>query len=196
MNGFSHPIDVIRVNDKYSVNICSVGFDARVGTDVHKYSKLHGLAAYIVSLIVNYFKGINSRFTIKIGDQTYSDEFALVCACNGRYYGGGFNPMTDNMPNDGVMETLIVKKCSRLKFIALIMKYAKGRINEMNGMVIRSDSDNITIEADEEIAINLDGELIMSKNVEFQMVHGGVNLLCPLGLKFFDRETKTLSKSK
>ena len=38
MNGEVRPIDVIECNGRYSVNICSMGLDARVGTDVHKYS--------------------------------------------------------------------------------------------------------------------------------------------------------------
>lgn len=38
INGEVRPIDVIKCNDRYSVNICSMGLDARVGTDVHKYS--------------------------------------------------------------------------------------------------------------------------------------------------------------
>ena len=38
MNGEVRPIDVIDCNGRYSVNICSMGLDARIGTDVHKYS--------------------------------------------------------------------------------------------------------------------------------------------------------------
>jgi YegS/Rv2252/BmrU family lipid kinase len=196
INGFVHPIDVIRVNDKYSVNICSVGFDARVGTDVHKYSKLDGMAGYIISLIVNFFKGINSRFTVTLGDRTVTDEFALICACNGKYYGGGFNPVPDAVPDDGIMDTLIVRKCSRLRFIAVIKKYATGRSGEIKELVTRENVDRVRIESDKDIAVNLDGELLVSKNVEFQIVHNGVNLLCPMGMEFFDKKSVIGRKQK
>ena len=55
LEGSEHPIDLIDCNGRYSANICSVGIDARIGTSVHKYSKLPvigGAAGYVVSLIV------------------------------------------------------------------------------------------------------------------------------------------------
>ena len=43
-------------------NIASVGFDARVGTDVHKYSNIPvigGATGYVASLAVNFVKGLH-----------------------------------------------------------------------------------------------------------------------------------------
>lgn len=199
INGFTHPIDLISCNGRYSVNICSLGFDARVGGDVHKYSRLpliNGMGAYIVSVIVNFFKGINQELTIKVGDEIMNGEYALICACNGRYYGGGFNPINDNMPDDGIMDTLIVKKCSRFNLIRLIKKYSTGRYREVGDIVRRLDDASITIEAEKEMTINLDGEIIRDKRVEFRLIHNCINLLCPSGMKFFDFQREKASKSK
>ena len=199
ISGFSHPIDVIDCNGCYGVNTCSLGFDARVGADVHKYSKLplvKGMGAYVVSVIVHFFKGINQKLTIKIGDNIQTGEYALVCACNGRYYGGGFNPVDDARPDDGIMDTLVVKKCSRLNVIKLIKKYATGRYREAGDIVERFDNDRITIESDSEIVISLDGEIIRANKVEFRLIHNVVNLLCPNGMKFFETEKELTSKAK
>lgn len=199
INGFSHPVDIICCNGRYSVNICSLGFDARVGGDVHKYSKLpliRGMGAYIISVIVNFFKGINQKLTIKTGDNIFDGEYALICACNGRYYGGGFNPINDNMPDDGVMDTLVVNKCSRLNMIRLIKKYSTGRYREAGELVERFNSGNIIIEAKSEITVNIDGEIIRDDKVELQLVHNGIRLLCPHGVKFFEIKSELKSNSK
>ena len=50
INGEVRPIDVIKCNDRYSVNICSMGLDARVGTDVHKYSGMPLIGGGLCSL--------------------------------------------------------------------------------------------------------------------------------------------------
>ncbi len=66
INGEVRPLDVIKCNDRYAINICSLGIDARVGTDVHKYSGLPlvgGAAGYVVSLAVNYVKGVTTSLT-------------------------------------------------------------------------------------------------------------------------------------
>ena len=34
---------------------------------------------------------------------------SLICACNGSYYGGGFNPSPDARPDDGVLDFFIVQ---------------------------------------------------------------------------------------
>jgi diacylglycerol kinase family enzyme len=83
------PMDIIDANGRKCINICSVGIDARVGTDVHKYSKLPligGAGGYVVALIVNFIKGMTSEMTITTENGTYSGQYTLVCACNGRFY--------------------------------------------------------------------------------------------------------------
>jgi diacylglycerol kinase family enzyme len=92
--GTVRPIDLIDCSGRYGINICSVGIDARVGKDVHKYSSIPiigGATGYVVALIVNVIKGVTQKFRISTEDGTLEKEITLVCACNGQYYGGGFN---------------------------------------------------------------------------------------------------------
>lgn len=98
------PIDLINCNGRYSANICSVGIDARIGTSVHKYSRLPligGATGYVVSAVVNVFQGISRNMRVRCGDFSSAGGHTLVCACNGRFYGGGFNPSLDARPDDG-----------------------------------------------------------------------------------------------
>ena len=104
LDGTVTPIDLIDCNGRWSANICSVGVDARIGTDVHKYSGIPligGATGYVVSAVVNMFKGIATPMKIRCGDFTVDGKTSLACACNGRYYGGGFNPCPTARPDDG-----------------------------------------------------------------------------------------------
>ena len=86
--GEVHAFDVIETCGRYSINICSVGADARIGTDVHKYSSIPligGAAGYVVSLVVNVFKGLNMPIKVSGCGFEYEGECALICACNGQY---------------------------------------------------------------------------------------------------------------
>ena len=195
VQGEVRPIDVIDCNGRYSVNICSVGIDSRIGADVHKYSYLPvigGAFAYIVSTVVNFFKGINSKFTIRTENEEFTGEFALACACNGRYYGGGFNPIKDARPDDGILDFLIVKKVSRLKFLAFVGSYAKGEYYKASEFVTRVNGEKLDIYADEEFIINVDGEVINSRFAHFKIVPGGVNFIFPKNMKFFNNEAEKI----
>ena len=187
INGKSHPIDLIDVCGRKSINICSLGFDARVGIGVHKYTQnpfISGTMGYVVSLLVHFIKGINRHLKISLDGQVMEGEFALVCACNGRYYGGGFNPVPDAEPDDGLMDVLIVKKVSRPLFAVLIGKYAKGRYQEIASHVSHHRCTEISFESEEELGINVDGEAVFSKTPTFRMEPGAVNFIFPEGTSF------------
>ena len=126
VHGEVRPFDIIECCGRYALNICSVGIDARIGTEVHQYHD-----SYIFSAVANLFKGIAQPLTVRGCGMEYSGGTSLICACNGRFYGGGFNPIPDSMPDNGKLEFLVVRDVSRLQFIRLVGKYAKGRYREL-----------------------------------------------------------------
>ena len=87
--------DLIRCNEDYSLNICSVGLDARIGTDVSRYKRiplLQGFRAYAASTVVNTIKGIAEHYIIEINGERIDGEKTMVCVCNGQFYGVKNNP--------------------------------------------------------------------------------------------------------
>lgn len=189
IDGTVRPIDVISCNGRYSANICSVGIDARIGTDVHKYSSLPlvgGAAAYVVSAAVNMFKGIARPMRIRVGDYERAEKISLACACNGRFYGGGFNPTPGARPDDGLLDILIVKKVNLFQFAALIGKYAAGHADELPAFVTHLRGTEMEIDFDETNVVNVDGEALYTDKVRMKLVPGGLKLIVPRGMRFFD----------
>ncbi len=189
IDGWETPIDLIRCNGKYSANICSVGIDARIGTSVHKYSSLPlvgGSGGYVISAIVNMFQGISRNMKIKSKEFYTEGKHTLVCACNGRFYGGGFNPVPDAMPNDGIMDILVCKKVSLFTFASLIYKYSKGKADEFTKYITHLRTDEIEIDFNEENVVNLDGEAIFTDKVRIKLIPRALNLIVPVGMHFFD----------
>ena len=88
----TQPVDVIRVNDRYALNICSVGFDARIGTAIDAYRRhpmLSGPRAYHASVAVNLVKGVSKPLQVETREGLVVDgRLTLVCVCNGSWYGG------------------------------------------------------------------------------------------------------------
>lgn len=189
LEGSEHPIDLIDCNGRYSANICSVGIDARIGTSVHKYSKLPvigGAAGYVVSLIVNVLKGITRKMRIRAEGFSAEGEHTLVCACNGRYYGGGFNPSLDARPDDGLLDIFIVDRVGLLHVAALIGKYASGRSDQVPKYIHHLRTDAIDIDFEEDNVVNVDGEALYTDKVRMRLIPGCLRLIVPKGLHFFD----------
>ena len=126
--------DLIRCNDHLAMNICCVGLDARIGNDVSRYKRmplLHGFRAYAASTVVNIVRGISEHYVVEVDGETIDAEQTFICICNGRYYGGGFNPVPEADPSDGKLDILLVKKISRAQIPGIIGKYKNGQWKEL-----------------------------------------------------------------
>ena len=177
--------DLIRCNDDIALNICSVGLDARIGTDVARYKRLpllHGFRAYAASTVVNVVKGIAEHYIVEINGERIDAEQTFVCVCNGRYYGGGFNPVPEADPSDGKLDVLLVKKISRVQVPGIIGKYKAGRYKELPKLVRYFKTDSIKIICDKPTAINLDGELRTAEVVEMKVAQERIRFFYPRGL--------------
>lgn len=185
LDGSIREIDLIACNGSYSANICSVGIDARIGVNVHRYSKIPvigGAGGYVISAIVNAFKGIATNMHIRCGPYEVEAKHSLVCACNGRYYGGGFNPSPDAKLDDGLMDVYIVKKVSLFTFARLIGKYANGHADDLPQYVTHLRGTDLYIEFDGEDVINLDGEALFANSVNMHLIPRALRLIVPAGL--------------
>ena len=178
-------LDLIQVGEDYSLSICSMGIDARIGTEIQTYKRLpfvSGKGAYNLSTVVNVLKGIHRHYVVEVNGETIDGRFTLICVCNGRYYGGGYCPVPEAMPDDGKLEVLLVNKVSRLQLASIIGKYKEGRYAEYPEVFRHLTTDRVVIHCDREEVVNLDGEARWGKDVEIILSEHKLRFFYPKGL--------------
>ena len=185
-NGPQFPIDAIQVNDRIALTIACSGIDARVANDVHKFSEspiLDGKSSYIVALAANFlFKGIGSHWIVTLDDVPMEGDWSLIAVCNGRYYGGGFMPVAEARMDDGVLNTLVVKKVNRRTFLKFVGPYAKGGYAQFPQYAHCSCPKVIRIHSDKpDIVTCLDGECVTNSDVTIKMHDKKLNFFGPEG---------------
>lgn len=178
-------LDAIDVGGRIALTIACSGLDARVARDVHKYSEsplLSGKGSYIVSLAVNFLlRDISSHWRITLDGETAEDDYALIAVCNGRYYGGGFMPVAEARMNDGVLNTLVVKRVSRVDFLRFVTPYSHGEYEKFPQFASCSTPKVIRIQSDkEDIVTCLDGECITSSDVIIRLAEHPIRFFGPL----------------
>ena len=187
--------DLIRCNDDIALNICSVGLDARIGTDVSNYKRLpllHGFRAYAASTVVNVVKGISEHYVVEVGGKRIDGKQTMICVCNGRYYGGGFNPVPEADPTDGMLDVLLVKKVSRLQVAGVVGKYKAGRYKELPHLVRHFRTKKVKIICDKPTPINLDGELRTATEITMSVADEKLRFFYPKGLTWAVKEPATV----
>ncbi len=186
--GRALPLDLIDCGGRYGINICSVGIDARVNAGVKRFSGkplLSARGAYNLSLAVNLIKGINSTLTVRYGGKELTGSFAMVTACNGRYYGGGFNPVPHAEPDDGTLDFLIVKGVGRLKASSMVGAYSKGRYAQLPEQITYYPGEILEISSPSPIAVNIDGEVAQAGSLSFKIAKRAISFVFPAGSEFY-----------
>ena len=179
--------DMICCNDDLALNIGCVGLDSRIGRDAALYKRvplLGGSRAYLAAVAVNFFRGISEHYVVEIDGQRIEDRLTFVCVCNGRFYGGGFNPVPEANPADGKLDVLVVRHVPRLRIPGALGKYKAGRYRELKDLARYFRTDRVKVICNHPSPVNLDGEIRTAQTVEFSLAEEKLRFFYPKGLKW------------
>lgn len=187
--------DLIDCNGQLGIDIVCTGIDARVAAEVHRYKRLPFVGkklAYLISLLVNvFFRGLTRPMEVEMGPIRHSGPTALVCVGNASYYGGGFCPLPEAEPDDGVLDMLLIGSVSLFQFLRCVMKYAKGRYKECPELVRDWHGEGLTVSSREEIVAVVDGEVLRSKAFTIRLSAKRVNFFRPVGVELGHELSRT-----
>ncbi len=179
--------DLIDCNGRLCLNTCCVGLDAKIGVDVPAYKRLplvSGPVAYILSTLVNLFKGTHEHYVVEANGETVDMEMTLICVANGQWYGGSFHAVPDAVPDDGILEVLLVKALPLWKIPGVITKYQKGQYQTLPQIVRHIRTDALTIHCDGPAVAALDGEELRARDFTLRISGKKVRFFYPRGLTY------------
>lgn len=188
LNGNSRRVDAVSAGDSIFVNMLNVGFDSRVVSTISrlrdKSRLMRGKFAYIISVAINFFKMPKTRLKCVFDDgERVEGEFLLSAFANGKYYGGGFKAGADAEPDDGIIDVLFVRPCSRFVFLSLISKYKKGTLLKSPRSlkyVVFKKCKSLVAEFSLDSDVCVDGEIVDEHSFNIEVLEGAVNLSLPV----------------
>lgn len=184
--GHRQPVDLLRCGDIYSVNVCNIGFDAKVAHNMSKFKRLpfvSGTLAYHLAVVFSLLSPMNSYMTIDDGSgQAIREKMILAVLANGYCYGGGYAPVPHACVADGVMEFLGVRALSRLQLAKFISIYKRGdhfTAPALQPKIIYKETPKVTIRGDKPLVVCLDGEVLVQDAVTVEVVGSAIDLWLP-----------------
>lgn len=182
LNFKTKKIDLIKVNNFYSINVTSLGFDTQVLKRAYDYLDKNpklGKKAYALSVLnsLNKINCENLELKLKLIDGSNFEikgDYLISALCNGGFYGSGFNPAPQAKIDDGYLNLLLASKIPLIRFIPLIKKYKEGRHKEskyINEIKVKSG----TIKSKNKFIANADGEIFETKEIRFEVLPKALN---------------------
>lgn len=152
---------------RYFGNGVGLGFDAVVGFEAAKMTRIKGFLSYLAAVWNTMF--IYSKapiYEITIDDQQMCQRFLMVSTMNGRRLGGMFMVTPDGNTSDGMFDVCMAGAISQLGILGVVPKFINGTQTQHSEVKIIRTS-KIHIRAVEgTIPAHADGETICTAGHE------------------------------
>ena len=180
--GTAVPTDIIKANDYYCLNGCSVGMDAVVARDMSIFKGWRGVSgsmAYKLAVLKTFLGKIGVTINLSVdGEKPVKRDCLFAVIANAPYYGGGYKSAPAADPFDNALDFTTVDTISKLKIPKFLSLYEKGLHGSLDYCMLRR-CERMEFTAEKPVPINLDGEIIESKSMKFSLVKGGIKFVLP-----------------
>ena len=151
-----------------------------------------GKGAYVLSILSNMVHGLSADYTVTLDSgEVLSGRKTMICICNGRWYGGGFNPVPEAEPDDGLLDVLVVEKVSLLQVASVIGHYQKGRYADYPELIRHARCRSLRIECAERSVVNVDGEAVYTTDAKIEVVPHAIRFFYPKGLSYHAKNSQS-----
>lgn len=186
IDGDAVEMDLIKAGDKYCLNGCSVGMDAVVARDMSIFKRwplVSGSFAYTLAIVKTFLGKLGITADISVdGEVPQRKNCLFAVIANAPYYGGGFKGAPDAVPYDNKLDFTLVDNISKLKILKFLGLYKKGTHKSLDCCTLKNCT-SMEFTAEKPIPVNLDGEIIETDHMKFELVKNAVKFVIPSGIK-------------
>lgn len=182
------PTDIIHCGNNYALNFCTVGQEAaavrkllplkkRLEKFRFMFPSLNPLF-YILGGIAAAFdkKIIGQHYELQADGLDYSGRYNDINIANGPCYGAGKNPVVTAVPDDGLLDMMVVRKMGPLKVLRLMSCYLRGDYYKYPKECFLRRVKKITIRSGEPLLVNMDGEAFFDSRVTIEIIPQAVRI--------------------
>jgi len=176
-NGTTRKIDIGKMNSRYFINIAGGGVLTELTYEApSKLKTALGQLAY-------YIKGIEKlpslrpySLTFEVDGKNKKEKALIFLVANSNTVGGFENLAPNARMDDGLFDVFILKSCNLMELARVMTLLTKGE-HIKDPKVIHFQTDNLIVRAEEDVLINLDGELGGTAPSHFQMLKQHIEII-------------------
>lgn len=185
IDGTAVEMDLIKAGDKYCLNGCSVGMDAVVARDMSIFKNwplVSGSFAYTLAIVKTFLGKLGITADISVdGEKPQRKNCLFAVIANAPYYGGGYKGAPDAVPYDNKLNYTLVDKISKPRILKFLKLYKKGEHKNLDCCTLKN-CNSMEFSSSRPIPVNLDGEIIETNHMRFELVKNAVKFIVPKGI--------------
>ena len=183
-------IDLIKVGDKYSINVTNFGFDtcvAKTMTSVRRKRLIGGKNAYTTGIVKAIFTAMNNKCVVEADGEVINPKgkMLLCTVANGQYVGGSFRCAPRSNNKDGELDVCLFKPISLFRFLKLLPVYTEGEhldekyLADLAKIMEYRRAKSIRVTAPQGFAYTLDGEIVEENEFVMEVAPAALRFAVP-----------------
>jgi len=163
----------------YFANVASAGISGAIAQRANETSKaLGGKISYYWSTLAVFVRWQTGEMRITVDEEAREGKIIDTLVANGRYVAGGMMMLPEAEPDDGLFDVLVIGDVTKRDLLFTLPKSYRGkhlphpRLEVLRGRVV-------TVDADEPLPIELDGEQPGTTPARFEVVPRALRLRVP-----------------
>ena len=184
-NFMNHDLGLVETifNDKvmdtrYFVNIAGFGFDGSVISNASKKTtNFFPKQLYLINLMKTLLAYKPQQVTIKSNDFTATKNIFTIAAGIGQYNGNGMRQCPEAIPNDGLLDVVMIEKVSILKVLLNIKNLFKGTHVKKLKEVSMFRTNYVEINSEPFILGEVEGEMLTTGNYRIRCLASSINFM-------------------
>ena len=171
-------IDVIKLNDFYSLNVAGVGFDAYIS---HRFAgkKKRGPLAYMQLISREFTKYKSDNYTLEIDGQKLDIDAFLISFANSSQYGNNFHIAPQARIDDGLIDVCLIKDFPKYTAPALLISLVDQSIDKSKyDRIVKAKK--VTISHASPLLGHVDGEPVnLGKEANIEIMPLALKVIIP-----------------
>jgi diacylglycerol kinase (ATP) len=176
--GKTRVVDAARIGeDEWFAGVVACGFDSKVNERANLLTRPQGTAKYLLAMVQELRSFVPIPFTITVDDEVIEQEAMMVAVGNTRSYGAGMRVCPDAVPDDGLLDVLVVGPMPKAAFLRVFPRVYRGTHLGHPAVMVRR-ARRVTLDAPGIVAY-ADGERVGPLPLTCAVEPGALRVLAP-----------------
>lgn len=180
--------DIIHCGNNCALNFCTVGMEAGAVIKTlslnKRFEKLRALVPrlnsffYILGGILGAFDKdiVSQRYEINADGIDLSGVYSIINIANGPCYGSGKSAVVTAVPDDGLLDMMMVRELGFSRMLRLMPDYLGGNYDKYPEVFSLRRVKRVSIRSEDPLLVNLDGEAFFDSDLTIEILPGAVKV--------------------
>ena len=170
-----------RAATAHFVNIASAGIGGEVVARVNRGGRyINGEITFLVASVLTLLRWRNKPMRVVVDGQARELVAQQVVVANCQFFGGGMRVAPRAVPDDGLLDVVVVADVGALENLRGIAEIRRGtHLDAGNPKVTHCRARRVELSSPESVLVEADGEQPGGVPAGFEVVPGALRLVCP-----------------